>query len=72
MSKKTLAAIILAVFTGAAFAAPPAFEDVDTNSDGMISPQEATVVEGLDFQTADANQDGSLDQDEYEAAIESM
>jgi EF hand len=43
----------------------PSFEEVDANRDGVISPAEAAAVEGLDFQTADTNQDGTLDRDEY-------
>lgn len=48
----------------------PSFEEVDQNSDGMISQQEAEQVEGLDFQTADRNQDGQLDREEYRQATE--
>lgn len=53
---------------GLAFAAGPAFEEVDTNGDGMITPSEAASVEGLDFQKADQNDDGALSRSEYEAA----
>ena len=45
----------------------PSFQEVDTNHDGVISPTEAAAVEGLDFSTADANQDGMIDQKEYQA-----
>ncbi len=72
MNKKTLLAMVLAAFTGAAFAAPPAFVDVDTNSDGMITAAEAQAVEGLAFDEADTNGDGHLDRAEYEAAVEDM
>ena len=68
MNKKTLAAAILATFTGAALAAAPAFEDVDTNTDGMISVEEAKVVEGLDFAAADTDKNDSLNKEEYEEA----
>jgi EF hand len=47
----------------------PSFDNVDTNMDGAISPQEASVIEGLDFTAADKNQDGKLDRAEYEAAV---
>lgn len=57
--------------TGVAFAAGPAFEDVDANGDGMISKQEAKVVEGLNFDEADTNDDGSLSRAEYRAATSS-
>lgn len=43
----------------------PAFEEVDQNGDGMISEAEASAVEGLDFATADTNQDGSISREEY-------
>lgn len=43
----------------------PAFEEVDQNGDGMISETEAGAVEGLDFATADTNQDGAISPDEY-------
>ena len=43
----------------------PAFEEVDQNGDGTIAATEASAVEGLDFATADANQDGSISREEY-------
>jgi hypothetical protein len=46
----------------------PAFEEVDANSDGQISMEEAAAVEGLDFAAADTNQDGALSREEYGAA----
>lgn len=53
-------------FAGAAAAQGlPAFEEVDANSDGVISQAEAAAVEGLDFATADTNQDGMIDREEY-------
>ena len=45
----------------------PPFEQVDANGDGHISQAEAATVEGLDFATADTNQDGMLSRAEYEA-----
>lgn len=68
--KSKLAVVACAIgFTGVAFAQEmPQFEEVDANSDGMISRTEAAAVEGLDFSTADTNQDGNLSREEYEAA----
>jgi hypothetical protein len=68
MSKKTVAALALITFSGAALAVAPAFTEADADNNGTISFQEATVVEGLDFQAADTNGDGALDQAEYDAA----
>lgn len=58
-------------FVGIALAQAPAFESVDTNADGMISQEEASTVEGLDFGTCDENQDGALSPEEYTACAES-
>jgi Ca2+-binding EF-hand superfamily protein len=69
MNRKLLTTLVAFGFAGAAFAQQmPAFEEVDTNSDGQISQEEAAVIEGFDFATADTNQDGSLSREEYEAA----
>lgn len=69
MSKRILTALMaLGLFSGVALAAPPAFQDVDTNQDGVITQEEAAKVEGLDIASADANGDGQLSMEEYEAA----
>jgi hypothetical protein len=61
--------LLLLGITGVAFAqALPAFEEVDANSDGQISAEEAAAIEGFDFAAADADQSGSLSREEYEAA----
>ena len=68
MSKKLLVALSLAALTSAAaFAAT--FDEVDMDKDGMISAEEAQAA-GIDLTTADANQDGVLDQAEFEAAMD--
>ena len=51
-----------------AWAAAPDFDEVDANSDGMLSKIEASVVKGLDFAKADLDKDGMLDRAEYDAA----
>lgn len=67
--KKTLTTLaLLAGVSGLAFAQAAVFEQVDVNQDGMISAEEAAVVEGLDFGAADLNGDGMLDKTEFEAA----
>jgi hypothetical protein len=69
MTKYSLLALI--GVAGAAMAQGlPAFEEVDANGDGQISQQEAAAIEGLDFATADADQDGALSMEEYNAAAE--
>jgi hypothetical protein len=60
--------LLAVLFAGPALAQAPAFEEVDTNMDGVIDQNEAAAVEGLDFAIADANQDGAIDQDEWSAA----
>ena len=69
MTIKSLRALVLLGFTGAVFAqAMPAFEEVDANSDGQISQEEAAAIEGLDFAAADTDQNGTLSLEEYNAA----
>jgi hypothetical protein len=70
MKTKVSITLLALGLTGVALAqqAAPAYSEVDANMDGKISQQEAAVVEGLDFTKADTNQDGSLDQAEYQAA----
>ncbi|MEM7250575.1 MAG: hypothetical protein AAF493_04090 [Pseudomonadota bacterium] len=71
MKSKLLLVAFLAA-SGTAFAAAPAFDDVDADKNGAISPSEALAVDGLDFAKADANGDGALDRAEYEDATKSM
>jgi hypothetical protein len=69
--KRVTVTLLALGFSALAFAqqssAPP-FDQVDANSDGMISRDEASKVEGLDFSTADTNSDGNLSRSEYDAA----
>lgn len=49
--------------------AGPAFGSADQNGSGTIEQNEAAVIPGLDFASADVNHDGKLSQSEYEAAM---
>jgi len=69
MNKYAISTLLLVGISGIALAQEtPALEDVDTNSDGQVSREEAAAIEGLDFAAADADQNGSLSREEYEAA----
>lgn len=46
----------------------PAYEDIDVNQDGKIDALEAELVAGLDFLTADMDQDGALSREEFAMA----
>src|SRR5690606_32937049 len=71
MKARVTATLLAMGFSAAVIAQEaPSFEEVDQNSDGMISQQEAAEVEGLDFATADRNQDGQLDRQEFQAATQ--
>lgn len=48
----------------------PNFTDIDADGDGALTLDEASAVEGFDFNAADADADGSVTLDEYVAAIE--
>lgn len=64
--KRSLVSLLILGFAGGALAQDlPAFEEVDQNGDGAISEEEAQAVEGLDFASADTNQDGQLDRAEW-------
>jgi len=66
----TLTALAAFGLSAAALAQEPlAFDQVDSDKDGMINVEEAAKVEGLDFAAADANQDGGIDRAEYEQAV---
>lgn len=67
MFKKILVALSFAALASTS-ALAATFDEVDADQDGMVSAEEAQAA-GIDMTTADANQDGSLDQGEFEAAM---
>lgn len=44
------------------------FTELDTNQDGSLSQEEASGVEGLEFESADTDGNGSLSEEEFKAA----
>ncbi len=67
--KKALIPATLALASGIAIAAGPGFTQVDTNQDGALSQEEASLVEGLDFEAVDQDKNGVLSIEEYTAAV---
>jgi hypothetical protein len=74
-----LTATLLTVFATAGYAAEaegveaspkPSFETMDSNLDGLITPDEAegSWLASV-FTDADANQDGLINREEYETAL---
>lgn len=75
MSNKTVAALVLAAFSGFAFAEAnedfAKFTAADADADGVLTQAEAEQVEGLAerFQELDADADGKLTRSEYAQAM---
>ncbi len=67
MLKKVIPTILVSLFAVSAFAAVPAFKDLDADQNGMLSKGEAQAA-GISpelFAKADADANGSLSQEEY-------
>ena len=60
MTSKLAIVFASALLSSAAFAAAPAFEEVDSDGNSAISAVEAAFVEGLDIASADTNGVGVL------------
>lgn len=67
--KMAALAVVTAGFITTAVAGEDAFTALDANADGIISSEEATANETLykGWESADANQDGSVDAAEFSA-----
>ena len=70
--KTTLLPLTLLFGASAVAAGTPAFDDLDSNGDGMLSAEETVVVEGLNLETADTDGDSALSRKEFEAASTGM
>lgn len=64
---KRIVPLLLLAAAGASAAQLPSFDEVDTNSDGEISVEEAAVVDGLDLAKCDTDGDEYLSREEYAA-----
>lgn len=66
-----ISTIAAAAFAGTAFAQAPMFDDVDVDSDGLVTLSEAQAVAPEltedEFAAFDVNADGGLDQGEFDA-----
>ena len=71
MNNKLAISAILVLFSSVAIAASmPSFQELDTNTDGVLSEQEVDgVLRNFDFPLADKNGDGLLDKEEFDLAI---
>lgn len=71
ITKLTLLAAVLFASSAVLAAEKPKFEAADTNGDGTVDAAEfsATGID-KDFGELDADGDGSLNKDEYAAALE--
>ena len=69
--KTLVASLGIAAFSSLAMAAGPAFSQADVNADGVVSMEEAKAalpdVDEAKIARADANGDGTLQENEYKA-----
>jgi len=68
MKRTFIPAVALSLFASAALAATPTFQEVDTNADGWVTPDEFAVAmpeaTDADFVTIDTNGDGAISEAE--------
>ncbi len=71
---RSMALAIALSFVGAFAIAGNNFDSLDTNGNGVLDLEESMQLEALNdeekFNTADTNEDGSLDRTEFAAVIE--
>jgi len=51
------------------FAAQKAFDRADSNKDGVVTQNEATIVPNLDFAAADTDKNAALTPEEFTVAV---
>jgi len=68
MTRTIIPAAILSLFATAALAATSTFQEVDTNADGWVTPDEFAVAmpeaTDSDFVAIDSNGDGGISEEE--------
>lgn len=73
MKRIFAATAALALFTSAAFAATPTFQEVDANADGWVTPSEFAdampEATESDFVAIDLNGDGAITEEEMTAYL---
>lgn len=71
--KKLIIPVAFAFALGTAHAdnhGMPTFEELDADTDGMLSSEELSGHENIDFDTVDADGDGKVSAAEYEVLTE--
>lgn len=70
-TKTTVLAVSLLSLAGVSYANvnTKSFDQLDKNKDGVLDKKETRAARGLDFKTADTDNNGSISQTEYQTAM---
>lgn len=60
----------LALMSTIALAQAQSFTELDTDGNGLLSPEELAVLGTVDFYDADTNKDGGIDTEELAVALQ--